>query len=115
MDFGDWRTQFLSHSRQRIVNKIRDTLLGHLRVYTQEVVQELMRIAVRFEEKVYTEATSLHDYLRKISIKMLKIETRFQNPLLPNAVSSGPSAHSPVSYVATGKPTFGQKHTGCVQ
>ncbi|KAM3281207.1 hypothetical protein P3S67_028228 [Capsicum chacoense] len=58
-----------------------------------------MRIAVRFEEKVYTEATSLHDYLRKISIKMLKIEIRFQNrvtnPLLPNAVSSGPSAHSP--------------------
>ncbi|XP_047268028.1 mediator of RNA polymerase II transcription subunit 15a-like [Capsicum annuum] len=101
MDSSDWRTQFLPHSRQRMVNNIRDTLIGHVRVYTgvytQEVVQELMRIAVMFEEKVYASATSLQDHLQKISFKMRTIDIRYQNrvtnPLLPNAASSGPNAH----------------------
>ncbi|PHU17140.1 hypothetical protein BC332_12835 [Capsicum chinense] len=79
----------------------RDTLIGHVRVYTgvytEEVVQELMRIAVMFEEKVYASATSLQDHLQKISFKMRTIDIRYQNrvtnPLLPNAASSGPNAH----------------------
>ncbi|PHU17150.1 hypothetical protein BC332_12845 [Capsicum chinense] len=103
----------------------RDTLIWHVRVYTrvytQELGHELMRIAVMFEEKVYTAATSLlsrhdvcilteiylilqQDYLQRICLKMRTIDIRSQNrvinPLLPNAASSGPNAHGPeaVSY-----------------
>ncbi|GMH15464.1 hypothetical protein Nepgr_017305 [Nepenthes gracilis] len=42
---------------------------------------------MRFEEKIYTEATSQSDYLRKISLKMLKMESKSQNNV-PNAIAS---------------------------
>ncbi|XP_076952451.1 mediator of RNA polymerase II transcription subunit 15a-like [Bidens hawaiensis] len=82
MESGDWRTQLQADSRQRIVNKIMDTLKRHLPFSGQEGLQELKKIAVRFEEKIYTAATSQSDYLRKISLKMLTMETRSQNPML---------------------------------
>ncbi|CAK9145924.1 unnamed protein product [Ilex paraguariensis] len=47
----------------------------------QEGLQELKKIAVRFEEKIYTAATSQSDYLRKISLKMLTMEPKPQNPM----------------------------------
>nr|ABK93884.1 unknown [Populus trichocarpa] len=70
MDTGDWRTQLQPGSRQRIVNRIMEILKRHLPFSGQEGLQELKKIAVRFEEKVYTAATSQSDYLRKISLKM---------------------------------------------
>ncbi|XP_076952488.1 mediator of RNA polymerase II transcription subunit 15a-like [Bidens hawaiensis] len=81
MESGDWRTQLQADSRQRIVNKIMDTLKRHLPFSGQEGLQELKKIALRFEEKIYTAATSQSDYLRKISLKMLTMETRSQNPM----------------------------------
>ncbi|KAL0789303.1 hypothetical protein Bca101_005549 [Brassica carinata] len=51
---GDWRTQLPQGSRQNIVNKIMDTLKKHF---------------------PYSEA----DYLRKISMKILTMETKAQN------------------------------------
>ncbi|CAN4090225.1 unnamed protein product [Withania somnifera] len=96
MDSGDWRTQLMSDSRQRIVNKIMETLKRHLPVSGQEGVQELKKIAVRFEEKIYSAATNQQDYLRKISLKMLTMETKSQNPMTnsiqPNPASSGQNA-----------------------
>ncbi|XP_059309147.1 uncharacterized protein LOC132060228 isoform X4 [Lycium ferocissimum] len=80
IDDGDWRSQLSPDARQRIVNKIMETLMRHLPVSGQEGVQELKKIAVRFEEKIYTAATSRQDYLRKISIKMLTMETKSRNP-----------------------------------
>ncbi|XP_022967562.1 mediator of RNA polymerase II transcription subunit 15a-like isoform X1 [Cucurbita maxima] len=78
---GDWRSQLQPDSRQRIVNKIMETLKRHLPVSGHEGLSELKKIAVRFEEKIYTAATSQSDYLRKISLKMLTMETKSQTPM----------------------------------
>ncbi|KAJ6416099.1 hypothetical protein OIU84_004826, partial [Salix udensis] len=77
-----------------------DTLKRHLPFSGQEGLQELKKIAVRFEEKIYTAATNQSDYLRKISLKMLTMETKSQNttpttgnankPLDPGASHSMP-------------------------
>ncbi|KAF8009831.1 hypothetical protein BT93_J0732 [Corymbia citriodora subsp. variegata] len=55
---GDWRSQLLPESRERIINKIMRTLKRHLPVSGPEGLQELKKIAMRFEEKSYTAATS---------------------------------------------------------
>ncbi|XP_021762332.1 mediator of RNA polymerase II transcription subunit 15a-like isoform X2 [Chenopodium quinoa] len=93
MDGGDWRSQLLPESRQRIVNKIMETLKRHLPFSGQEGLQELKQIAIRFEEKIYSAATSQSDYLRKISLKMLTMESKSQNSL-PNALPSNSSVPS---------------------
>ncbi|KAK8988593.1 hypothetical protein V6N11_029976 [Hibiscus sabdariffa] len=83
MDSGDWRTTLQPDSRQRIVNKIMDTLKRHLPFSGQDGLNELRKIAVRFEEKIFTAASSQSDYLRRISLKMLTMETKSQNTM-PN-------------------------------
>nr|XP_028955288.1 mediator of RNA polymerase II transcription subunit 15a-like isoform X3 [Malus domestica] len=101
MDAGDWRSQLQADSRQRIVNNLQngydlfyrmDTLKRHFPFSGQDGLQELSKIAVRFEEKIYTAATSQSDYLRKISLKMLTMETKSQNsmgnPLQSNSAAS---------------------------
>ncbi|CAK9145918.1 unnamed protein product [Ilex paraguariensis] len=93
MDAGDWRSQLQQDSRQRIVNKIMETLKRHLPFSGQEGLQELKKIAVRFEEKIYTAATSQSDYLRKISLKMLTMETKSQNPM-GNSLQSTSASNS---------------------
>ncbi|KAF3435124.1 hypothetical protein FNV43_RR22211 [Rhamnella rubrinervis] len=87
MDTSDWRTRLQPGPRQRIVNKILDTLKKHLPFSGQEGLLELMKIAVRFEEKVYAAATSQSDYLRRISLKMLSLETKSQ-PTMANSLPS---------------------------
>ncbi|KAL6989756.1 Mediator of RNA polymerase II transcription subunit 15a [Sarracenia purpurea var. burkii] len=72
----DWRAHLQPDVRQIIAIKIQETLKNHLPFSGQEGLQELKKIALRFEEKIYTSATSLCDYLRKISVKMLTMETR---------------------------------------
>ncbi|KAI5322449.1 hypothetical protein L3X38_031521 [Prunus dulcis] len=93
MDAGDWRSQLRPDSRQRIVNKIMDTLKRHLPFSGHEGLQELKKIAVRFEEKIYTAATSQSDYLRKISLKMLTMETKSQNTMA-NSLQSNSAGNS---------------------
>ncbi|KVH91385.1 Coactivator CBP, KIX domain-containing protein [Cynara cardunculus var. scolymus] len=93
MESADWRSQLQADSRQRIVNKIMDTLKRHLPFSGHEGLQELKKIAVRFEEKIYTAATSQSDYLRKISLKMLTMETRSQNSM-SDAIQSNSAANS---------------------
>ncbi|XP_030967727.1 uncharacterized protein LOC115988334 [Quercus lobata] len=82
--------------RERIVNKITETLKRSLPVSGQEGLHELRKIAIRFEEKIYTAATSQSDYLRKISLKMLTVETKFQNPI-GNALPSNSAGNSNTS------------------
>ncbi|KAK9682732.1 hypothetical protein RND81_10G092800 [Saponaria officinalis] len=94
MDGGDWRSQLQPDSRQRIVNKIMETLKRHLPFSGQEGVQELKQIAIRFEEKIYSAATSQSDYLRKISLKMLTMESKSQGAL-PNAMPSNSAGRNP--------------------
>ncbi|CAM0947691.1 unnamed protein product [Alopecurus aequalis] len=75
---GDWRAQLDPESRGRILNQILETLKRHLPVSGPDGLNELQKIAVRFEEKIYTAATSQPDYMRKISLKMQSLETRTQ-------------------------------------
>ncbi|MED6123609.1 Mediator of RNA polymerase II transcription subunit 15a [Stylosanthes scabra] len=95
MDTSDWRSQLMPESRNRIVNKIMETLKKHLPVPGgTERLGEVQSIAQRFEEKIYAAATSQTDYLRKISMKMLTIETKSQNTIAANNMPSnqaGPS------------------------
>ncbi|XVF74804.1 hypothetical protein PTKIN_Ptkin13bG0140500 [Pterospermum kingtungense] len=95
MEKGDWRTQLPRDSRQRIMNKILDTLKKHLPISGDEGLNELRKIALRFEEKIFTAASSQADYLRRISLKMIQMECKSQNP----AQSSGKysSVHDPAS------------------
>ncbi|CAH9099911.1 unnamed protein product [Cuscuta epithymum] len=96
METGDWRAQLQPESRHKIVNKIMDTLKQHLPFSGQEGLHELKKIAVRFEEKIHAAATDQSDYLRKISLKMISMETKSQNltanPLQANAANSSQSA-----------------------
>ncbi|KAL8154414.1 hypothetical protein V2J09_012174, partial [Rumex salicifolius] len=92
---GDWRSQLQNDSRHRIVNKIMDTLKRHLPSSGQEGVQELRKIAMRFEEKIYHAATSQSDYLRRISLKMLTMESKSNPPgAMPNAIPSNSAGMS---------------------
>ncbi|XP_064934657.1 mediator of RNA polymerase II transcription subunit 15a-like isoform X1 [Musa acuminata AAA Group] len=87
---GDWRTQLQPEARHRIVNKIMETLKRHLPISVPEGINELQKIAIRFEEKIYTAASNQPDYLRKISLKMLSMENKSQhsasiNPSISNS------------------------------
>ena len=93
MNSVDWRGQLQPDSRRRIVNKVMETLKRHLPVSGQEGLHELRNIAIRFEKKTYTVATSLSDYLRKISLKMVTLETKSQNPI-GNALPSNSAGNS---------------------
>ncbi|VAH54546.1 hypothetical protein VPH35_032972 [Triticum aestivum] len=90
----DWRAQLLPEARSRVVNKIMECLKKHLPVSVPEGLNELQIIAVRFEDKIYTAATSQSDYLRKISLKMLSMETKAQQApgnaqVIPNLNNPG--------------------------
>nr|XP_025610753.1 uncharacterized protein LOC112703497 isoform X2 [Arachis hypogaea] len=74
----EWRSQLRPDSRQRIVNKIMEKIGRHLPVSRPEGSQELWKIARRLEEKIFAAASSQTDYLRKISLKMLTMETIYQ-------------------------------------
>ncbi|KAL5781399.1 hypothetical protein ACOSP7_006428 [Xanthoceras sorbifolium] len=100
METADWKTQMQSEARQKIVNKIMDTLKRHLPFSGQEGLNELKKIAGRFEEKIYTAATNQTDYLRKISLKMLSMESKSQNmsnSLPPNSVGTSNKPPDPGS------------------
>ncbi|XP_048425321.1 mediator of RNA polymerase II transcription subunit 15a-like [Pyrus x bretschneideri] len=79
MDSGDWRSQSLPNSRQEITYKIFDTLKSHPSVSGHEELQELLKMAVTFEENIYTSSTSQWEYLQKVSLRMLKVDTMIQN------------------------------------
>ncbi|XP_008789502.1 mediator of RNA polymerase II transcription subunit 15a isoform X2 [Phoenix dactylifera] len=87
---GDWRTLLPHELRQWIVD---DLIMGTLKrsfpIAVPGALNELQKIAERFEEKIYTAATSETDYLRIISLKMLTMERKPQhtppiNPSMPN-------------------------------
>ena len=70
-----------------------ETFKRCLPVSGQEGLHELRKIAIKFEEKIYTAATSQSDYLRQISLKMLTMETKSQNPI-GNALPSNSAGNS---------------------
>ncbi|KAG1361436.1 putative Mediator of RNA polymerase II transcription subunit 15a [Cocos nucifera] len=54
----DWRSQLPHDARQRIVKRMMDILKRHLPTSVPEGLNELHKIAVRFEEKIYKAAAS---------------------------------------------------------
>ncbi|PIN26579.1 hypothetical protein CDL12_00646 [Handroanthus impetiginosus] len=70
-----------------------ETLKRHLPFSGQEGLREIEQIAARFEEKIHTAATSRSDYLRKISLKMLTMETKSQSPKA-NSIQSNEASNS---------------------
>ncbi|KAK3187914.1 hypothetical protein Dsin_027475 [Dipteronia sinensis] len=113
METPDWRTQLQPDSRQRNVNQIMDTLKRHLPFSGPEGLNELKKIAGRIEKKIYTAATDQSDYLRRISLKMHSMESKFQstmsNSLQPN---SGGTSNNPPDPVASLDSTAGQSNGG---
>ncbi|KAG6588789.1 Mediator of RNA polymerase II transcription subunit 15a [Cucurbita argyrosperma subsp. argyrosperma] len=95
VDAGVWRSQLPPDSRHRIVNSIIETLKRHIPVSGPEGLNELRKIAVRFEEKVYNAATSQSDYLRKISLRMLTMETKSGTTTALPSVSGPVSSNQP--------------------
>ncbi|KAJ0601915.1 putative coactivator CBP, KIX domain superfamily, mediator complex subunit 15, KIX [Helianthus annuus] len=81
MESGDWRAQLQADIRERIVNKLLDTVKRHPPFPGHEGQQELTKIAERIEEEIYSVATTQSDYLRKISLKMLIMVNTLHNPI----------------------------------
>ncbi|KAI3756097.1 hypothetical protein L1987_55910 [Smallanthus sonchifolius] len=103
VESSDWRAQLQADLRPRIVNK-------HPPFSGYEGLQEVKKIAVRLEEKIYAAATSQSDYLRKLSLKMLTVKTRSQNPMSDPMLSNstGNSINPSVDSTAqTGYPNGG--------
>uniref|UniRef100_A0ACD5VAU8 Uncharacterized protein n=1 Tax=Avena sativa TaxID=4498 RepID=A0ACD5VAU8_AVESA len=89
----DWRAHLQPEARSRIINRIMETLRRHLPVIIPEGLNELQKIAVRLEEKIYNAATSQPDYLRKLSLKMLSMETG--TPQAPGNAHWFPNQNNP--------------------
>ncbi|KAE8804154.1 mediator of RNA polymerase II transcription subunit 15a [Hordeum vulgare] len=58
---GDLRAQLQPEARDKIVNKITVTLKKHLPVSAPHGLNELQKITVRFEEKIYIAASNQGD------------------------------------------------------
>ncbi|CBI33088.3 unnamed protein product, partial [Vitis vinifera] len=81
-----------------------DTLKRHFPISRPEGLHELRKIAERFEEKIYSATTSQSDYLRKISLKMLTMETKSFNAAT-NSLPSNSTGHSKKSLNDKKSPT----------
>ncbi|CAI9117534.1 OLC1v1018934C1 [Oldenlandia corymbosa var. corymbosa] len=91
---ADWRTQLQPDSRERIREIIMDNLTRRIPFSGEEGLQQLKKMAVSFEEKIYISAPSQLEYLRNISMKMLIMERKYPmtptvNPLQTNATVIG--------------------------
>ncbi|KAK2643997.1 hypothetical protein Ddye_019192 [Dipteronia dyeriana] len=88
METPDWRTQLQPDSRQRIVNEI----IPHF----GRLALAMLWPTLTWQEKIYTAATNQSDYLQRISLKMLSMESKSQstlsNSLQPN---SGGTSNKP--------------------
>ena len=62
-----------------------DTLLRHMPHRGPEGMNELNQISLRFVDKIYTQAASQKDYLQRISLKMLSLESKANQPSFPGS------------------------------
>lgn len=91
-----WRGQLSPESRTSIVSKIVEILKRCLPLGCgEEGLHHLWKIALRFEEKMFTAATSQYDYNWKIASKLLQTMARHrvQDPVANNLPTNqvGPS------------------------
>ncbi|KAH9317434.1 hypothetical protein KI387_019203, partial [Taxus chinensis] len=93
---NNWRNELSHDSRQRVVNNITDTLQRHMPVTGLDGMNELRKIALRLEEKMYAAALDQQDYLRKISLKMLSLRNHVSRDGNPLAAVSSSSNQKPL-------------------
>ncbi|XP_026447220.1 mediator of RNA polymerase II transcription subunit 15a-like isoform X2 [Papaver somniferum] len=96
-DAPNWRTQIPPGSRHTVVTKIMETLKTQIPNAGPEGLVELNKFAVRFEQEIFNAATSQLDYLGKISLKMLAMETKSQTNGVANSLplNSGGGSQNP--------------------
>ncbi|KAM0909806.1 hypothetical protein ACQ4PT_014595 [Festuca glaucescens] len=103
---GDWRAQLQPEARGRIVNNmIMVTLKKHLPVPVPEELSELQKIALRFEDMIYKKAADQSDYLWKITLKMVPIETKTRHA--PGNAEVIPNQNKPSQGAETMSLNFG--------
>ncbi|VVA91476.1 unnamed protein product [Arabis nemorensis] len=89
MESDGWRTQLTPDKREKVVNKIMEILMKHLLFSGPAGINELRRIAPRFEDKMFSSADSpviyrslniyfVTDYLQKVATKMWTVEAKAQ-------------------------------------
>ncbi|KAK1614194.1 hypothetical protein QYE76_019711 [Lolium multiflorum] len=91
---GDWRAQLHPETRSWIAGRIMETLKKHLHVSGLQGLYQLQKIAVRFEQRIFAAATSRSDYLRKISLKLLSMETKMRQA--PGNSQLNPNENNPL-------------------
>ncbi|XP_009348728.2 mediator of RNA polymerase II transcription subunit 15a [Pyrus x bretschneideri] len=98
----DWRSRLWPNARQRVVNRTIELLRNHLPDAGQAALQEVKKIAISFEETVYTSATSKLDYLSKINLYLHTLETNSQNTMAKylqlNSGSNSDRPRDPASF-----------------
>ncbi|XP_026397010.1 mediator of RNA polymerase II transcription subunit 15a-like [Papaver somniferum] len=73
VDKPDWRLTFSSESRQKIVAKVEASLWKCISNPSPDKFQEIKDAAAKFEDKMFSIASSTEDYDRRITTKMLKV------------------------------------------
>ncbi|XP_042386593.1 mediator of RNA polymerase II transcription subunit 15a-like isoform X4 [Zingiber officinale] len=97
---GDWRSQLQPEARQRIVNKIMETLKRHLPISAPEGLNELQKIAFRYEDKIYTAAANQSQHAERPGQINPSIN---QNPADPATLDSiAPTGHATVADLQEG-------------
>lgn len=91
MEASSWRIEVNSEFRQKIVRKMMEGLRKTLTSSKPEELLEVENMFLRCEEKIYAAATSRDDYLRRISGKLLGIETIARNIASKFQENSSPS------------------------
>ncbi|VVA27319.1 PREDICTED: mediator of RNA [Prunus dulcis] len=93
MEPVDWRTQFPADSRERVVNKIMNTLRKRFPSSDSEkCISEIKNIALKFEEKIYMVARNQKEYVMKI---MSRLEAMVPSSSKSNPPYSGPNTSNP--------------------
>ncbi|KAG0479689.1 hypothetical protein HPP92_010547 [Vanilla planifolia] len=95
----DCSRKFSPDARQRIVDNLME-IFKNMPVAIPERMIELQKLAVELEEKIYCAAISKHEYLLKISSKMIILEANIHpaapiNPRADNQQSSATDAMLP--------------------
>ncbi|KAI9186375.1 hypothetical protein LWI28_016605 [Acer negundo] len=105
MNVPDWKNELQPQLRELLVGKMRETLERYCPFSDPASVDVLKKMVIRFEEKIFTSATSKSDYSRKISLKILALDLPRANGSVPfddvddcsSPTSSLESANSPAA------------------
>ncbi|XP_065849034.1 mediator of RNA polymerase II transcription subunit 15a-like isoform X1 [Euphorbia lathyris] len=88
----DWRTQLSPNSRRSFVIYLMKSLNRRFPFSGQEGQEELKKIALQFEEKICSDAMSPFDYLEKVVLTRIILDSTLQNTF-PNSLPPNPSSN----------------------